>query len=156
EAARRASAQAEMETRREAVETLSRELEGAERERQWAHREAEERRQELHALEREHEALGRAAAEAERELSEFQTQLEAARLRVVDADGELHALEARRDQAAATAQAARDALLAMSREAGEIESRWAREEQTRHELETNLAQRREEVTQSKARVAEIH
>src|SRR5262249_37764565 len=111
--------------------------------------------QELHALDREHEALGRAAAEAERELNEFQSQLEAARARVADADGELRSLESRRDQAADTAQSARDGLLAMSRAAGEVESRWARGEQTRHELGTNLAHRRDEVTQSKARVAEI-
>ena len=155
EAARRGKAQAEMETRREALETLMRELEGAERERQWARREADERRQELVALEREHEALGRAGADAERELAEFQARLEAARVQVADADGELRSLEARRDQAAAAAQGARDAVLATSRELGEIESRWAREEQTRRELETNLVQRREEVAQARARVAEI-
>ena len=80
------------------------------------------------ALEREHEALGRAGADAERELAEFQARLEAARVQVADADGELRSLEARRDQAAAAAQAARDAVLATSRELGEIESRWAREE----------------------------
>ena len=155
EAARRAEAQTELEARREALETLLRELEGAERERQWAQREAEERRSELTALEHERGALERAAAEAERELLEFQAELEQARALVVDADGELKALEARRDQASTGAQAARDTLLALSRELGEIESRWAREEQTQRELEASLVQRREEVTQAAARVAEI-
>jgi chromosome segregation protein len=106
-------------------------------------------------MEHERGALERAAADAERELLEFQAELEQARSRVADADGELRALETRRDQAAAGAQAARDTLLALSREVGEIESRWAREEQTQQELGASLVQRREEVTQAAARVAEI-
>src|SRR5262245_8490251 len=155
EAARRAEAQTELEARREALEALMRELEGAERERQWAHREADERRQEKEALEHERGALERAAGEAERELQEFQAELEKARALVADADGELRALESRRDQAATGAQAARDTLLALSREVAEIETRWAREEQTQQELEASLLQRREDGAQASARVAEI-
>ena len=70
-------------------------------------------------------------------------------------DGAVHALEARRDEAAAAAQAARERLLALSREQGELDAQWARAEQTRRELEAGLAARAEEESQSRARVAEI-
>jgi len=153
--ARRGEAQAAMEARRDALEVLHRELEGADRERRWALAETEERGTELHALDAEREALGRASVEAERELAEFQERLAAARSSAAASDGELRALESRRESSSTAAQGARDRLLVLSREAGEWEAHWARAEQTRHELEANLAQRRDEVAQARARVAEI-
>jgi chromosome segregation protein len=151
----RTSARAEMEARRMRLEALERELEGAERERRWAETEARDRRQELATLESEQEAMGRALAHAEAEFAGFQAQVEAARLQVADSDGAMRALETRREQAAAAAQAAREKLLGLAREEGEWEARWARAEQTRRELEANRAARRDEESQARARVAEI-
>jgi len=151
----RGRAQAERETRRQALEVMIREIEGAERERRWSEVESAERRQELEALDAEREAQGRALVHAEAELAEFQVRLDAARSQVADTDGELRELEARREQTAGLTQAARERLLGSAREAGEWEARWARAEQTRRELEAGLAARREEVVQGRARVAEI-
>jgi chromosome segregation protein len=65
------------------------------------------------------------------------------------------ALETRRDEGAARAQASRDELLRLSREEGDWEARWARAEQTRRELEAGLEARRAEEEQSRAQVAGI-
>ena len=151
----RARAQTERETRRQTLEAMIREIEGAQREQRWAQTESAERRQELETLEAEREAQGRALVHAEAELLEFQTRLDAARSQAADSDGELRQLEARREQVAASAQAVRERLLTSAREAGEWEANWARAEQTRRELEVAGAARREEVVQGRARVAEI-
>ena len=151
----RLEAQAERETRRQAVESQAREIAGAEREIQWALQEAETQGRERAALEAERQTLERAQVGADAELAEFQSQLESARLSAADSDGLLRDLEARRDERAARAQAARETLLSVSGEVGEWETRWARAEQTGRELASSGEARREEESQTRARVAEI-
>jgi chromosome segregation protein len=151
----RGAAQVELDARRTALEGLAREIEAAERERRWATQEAGERREETRGFETELESLGHARAAAESELAEFQKQVEVARLQVADLDGVVRALEARRDQAGATAHAARESLLRLSREQGEWETEKARAEETRRELEAALAARLEEEQGARGRVAEI-
>jgi chromosome segregation protein len=152
---KRADTQAEADARRDALEAAIRSREAAEHECRWAMAEAAERRQEITALESESESLGRALARADAELAEFQQQVETARLRVADSDGAVRSLESRREAAAVQAQAARERLLERAREQGEWDTQWARAEQARRELEAGVAARREEETQSRARVAEI-
>ena len=155
EEASRLEAQAERESRRQAVEALAREMEGAEREIQWAHSEAEAQGREKGTIEAERQTLERSLLAAETELAEFQGRLESARVSAADSDGVLRELEARRDESATAAQTARETLLALSGEQGEWESRWARAEQTGRELASSLEARREEEAQARARVAEI-
>lgn len=153
--ANRASAESEVDVRREALEGLRRELEAAERETRWATTEADERRREIAGIEVELESLGRALVQAEADHAEFVGQLDRARAQLLDLDGVVHALEIRRDEAGAKAQEARETLLRLSRELGEWESQWARAEQTRRELEAGLAQRAEDERAARAQVAQI-
>jgi chromosome segregation protein len=151
----RGDAVAEVDARRDVLETLARELEAAERERRWAADEATERRREIDNTEAEMDSLGRALAQAETELRDFQLELEQARARLADLDGTVRELEARREDIFARAQAARETLLRLSREEGDWETRWARAEQTRCELENGLGARAEEERQAQAQVAGI-
>jgi chromosome segregation protein len=137
---------------RTALETQVRELAGLERERTFASQEAAERVREGDAIALEIETLSRALAESEAELSRFQVELDAVRAQLADADGNVRALESRRDEAAARAQAARDALLQSSRESGELEAQWARLEQTLQELESGITGRETEAAQHRALV----
>jgi chromosome segregation protein len=145
----------EVDARRAALEALSRELEAAEHERHWADGEAAERRREILAYEAETEALARARVRADEELDRFQRELEAARAQIKDLDDAVRALEQRRDETLTRAQTTRDQLLRISREEGEWETRWARAEQTRRELESGLEARGEEERHSRARLSEI-
>jgi chromosome segregation protein len=70
-------------------------------------------------------------------------------------DGAVRALEAERDDASTRSQQAREELLRLSREEGEWETRWARAEQPRRELEVGLETRSEEQRHALAEVAEI-
>ena len=151
----REAAQAALDSRRAAFETLTRELEAAGREQRWASDEAAERRQEMGVFDTELTSLARALGAAESELTAFQKQVESARFQIADLDQALRALEARRDQGAAGARAAREALLRLSREHGESETEKARAEETRRELEASLAARVEEAGGARARVSEI-
>lgn len=140
---------------RTALESQVRELSGLDRERGFAIKEAEEREREMgqHALEL--GSLARALAEAEAELSAFQSQLDEARRQLQDSDIEVRGLEQNRDEAALRAQASRETLLRLSREAGEWEGAWARAEQTVSELHAGIRAREEEGAQHRARIAEI-
>jgi chromosome segregation protein len=62
-------------------------------------------------------------------------------------------MELRRDEAATLAQGSREALLRLSREAGEWEAQWARAEQTVRELEAGIRAREEEATQHRGQIA---
>jgi len=64
-------------------------------------------------------------------------------------------LESRREQAAVQAAAGREALLRLSREAGEHEAQWARAEQTRRELEAGLEARSADERDARQQVAGI-
>jgi chromosome segregation protein len=151
----RATAEAEVEARRVALETLGREREAAERETQWAAGESEDRGREVAAAEAELETLARALQQAEADLASFQRELDQARAQLADLDGAVSALEARREAASKSAQQARERLLALSREEGEWQAEWARAEQTRRELETGLAARAAEQETSRSQMAEI-
>jgi chromosome segregation protein len=151
----RATAQSVVDTRRDALESVAREIDAATRDRDWTATELAERRTESGTLDAEIDALERALGEAERDLTAFQRQLEEARQQVASVDGAVRELETRRDAAGSRAQTARERLLALSREQGELDAAWARAEQTGRELEGSLAARGDEETQSHARVTEI-
>jgi chromosome segregation protein len=153
--ARRAEAEAGVDLRRAALEAARRELESAGRESHWAGSEVEERAREIANIEAELETSARALVRAEAEHAEFQQQLDHARLHLADLDGAVHGLETRRDEAAATAQSARETLLRLSRELGEWESQWARAEQTRRELETGIEQRAADEADARSKVGGI-
>jgi chromosome segregation protein len=140
---------------RTALEAQVRELSGLEREKTFATREADERARESQAHALELESLERSLQVAAEALAEFQSQLDAARAQLNEADVEVRAMELNRDEAAARAQASREALLKHSREAGEWEAQWARAEQTVRELEAGIRARDEESAQHRARIAEI-
>ena len=137
---------------RTALETQVRELAGLERERTFAANEAAERVRERDAIALEIGALARTLAEAEAELAAFQGELDAVRAKLTETDGTVRALEARRDEGSARAQAARDALLQSSRAAGELEAQWARLEQTMKELVGGIAAREGEARQHRAAI----
>ena len=151
----REQAEQAMDAARTALEAARREHDSAAREAQWATAESDERRREIAAIETELETLGRALQEARGDHATYQQQLDQARARLADLDSTVTTLEARRDEAALTAHAAREALLEMSRQLGDWESQWARAEQTRRELEAGLEQRAKDAAESRARVAEI-
>jgi len=152
---RRTLAEGEVTARRRALDALAGDLEAATRERRWAGSEAEDRGREMAALDAELSSLGRALTRADADLAEYQRQLERARAELSDLDGAVRALEARREQASALAQQAREHLLRISREEGEWQANWARAEQTRRELEAGLAARAEEERGCRGQVAGI-
>jgi chromosome segregation protein len=143
-------ARAALDETRTALEAQVRELAGLERERTFAAEEAAERVREGDAIALEVETLSRSLEGAEVELARFQGELEAVRVRLADADGAVSTMETRRDAAAGRAHGAREALLQVSREAGELEAQWARLEQTLQELETGIAARTTEVAQHRS------
>jgi chromosome segregation protein len=151
----RSQAMAELDERRTAVETVVREVEAAEQERTWAETEVGERSREIEVLAAETEALQRAEAEADAELREFQAEVERARAQLSELDGAVHAAEARREETGARVQALRDRQFALSREEVEWETRWARAEQSRRELESGIEARSAEERQSLESNAEI-
>ena len=151
----RAAAEAGVESRRAALEALGREREAAEREKQWAAVESEDRGREVATVDAELESLARALQQAEAELKEFQRELDRARAELSDLDGAVSALETRREAASKGAQQARERLLALSREEGEWQAEWARAEQTRRELEAGLEARAAEQRAGRSQVAEI-
>ncbi|MBI5171039.1 MAG: chromosome segregation protein SMC [Candidatus Eisenbacteria bacterium] len=138
-----------------ALESQVRELSGVDRERGIALKDAEDRVKEMETHDIELEALARSLAEAEAELASFQSELDAVRAQLAEADIEVKAKEMARDEAAAKAQASREALLRYSREASEWETTWARAEQTVRELESAIKHREEEASQHSGRIAEI-
>ncbi|MCC6652212.1 MAG: chromosome segregation protein SMC [Candidatus Eisenbacteria bacterium] len=138
-----------------ALESQVRELSGVERERGIALKDAEERAREMQSHDLELGTLARSLAEAEAELASFQNELDAVRAQLAEADIEVKSKEMARDEAAARAQASREALLRYSREAGEWETTWARAEQTVRELESSIRAREEEAAQNSGRIAEI-
>jgi len=140
---------------RTALETQVRELSGIEREKVFSAKEADDRAAEIAGFDLELETLGRSLAEVEEDLAAFQSQLDEARRQLAEADVEVRGLELQRDEAASRAQASREMLLRLSREAGEWEAQWARAEQTVRELENGIRSREEESTQHRARIAEI-
>jgi len=151
----RTAAAAEVDRRREALDALMRDLEAAAREGRWAQEEALARRNEIAAIEAEGGTLDRTLRQAEAELAEFQGELERARAQLADLDGAVRSIEARRDQASVRAQEAREALLRAAREESDWQSRWARSEQTRHELEATIESRLAEERDARARVGEL-
>ena len=151
----RAAAASELDTRREKLESLARELDSGERERRWASAEAADRGRETATFEAELETLARALVQARADLAEYQQQLERARLQVADLDGAVRQLEARRDEASARAHAARERLLQLAREEGECATEVARAEETRRELQGGLEARGEEERHARAQVAGI-
>ncbi|MBK7366609.1 MAG: AAA family ATPase [Candidatus Eisenbacteria bacterium] len=138
-----------------ALESQVRELSGVERERGIALKDADDRVKEMETHDIELEALARSLAEAEAELASFQSELDAVRAQLAEADIEVKSKEMARDEAAAKAQASREALLRYSREASEWETTWARAEQTVRELESAIKHREEEASQHSGRIAEI-
>ncbi len=140
---------------RTALESQVRELSGVERERGIALKEADERVKEMETHEIELEALARSLAEAEAELASFQSELDAVRAQLAEADIEVKSKEMSRDEAAAKAQASREALLRFSREASEWETAWARAEQTVRELQASISRREEEAAQQTNSIASI-
>ncbi|MEO5987734.1 MAG: chromosome segregation protein SMC, partial [Candidatus Eisenbacteria bacterium] len=140
---------------RTALETQVRELSGIEREKSFSGKEADDRNHEIQGYDLELETLARSLVEVEEDLAAFQSQLDDARRQLAEADVEVKALELQRDEAANRAQASRELLLRLSREAGEWEAQWARAEQTVRELENGIRAREEEATQHRARIAEI-
>ena len=153
--AARAEAETELDRRRAALEALSRELEAAEREARWATSEAGERRAEIAAIEQERVGLEAARSGAGEALAAAQAELEAARRSLSGLDGAVEALEARRDETGARAQAARERLLQLAREEGDCGTEVARAEESRRELEAGLETRAEEQRQAHAKVAGI-
>jgi chromosome segregation protein len=153
--AARTEAGAELDRRRAALEGLSRELEAGEHEARWAATEAGERRGEIAAIESEIGTLEHSLAEAGAALAVASAALEAAHANLGTLDGTVQVLEARRDEAAARAQVAREGLLQLAREEGECGSEVARAEEVRRELETGLEARGEEQAQARAKVIEI-
>ncbi len=153
--AARTEAAAELDRRRAALEGLARELEAGEHEARWAATEAGERRGEIAAIETELEGLDRSLTEATATLAAASAELEAAHASLGLLDGAVHALEARRDQAAGRAQAAREGLLQLAREEGECGSEVAGAEESRRELEAGLESRGEEERQARAQVIGI-
>ena len=137
----RGQATSDLDTRRTAVETVVREVEAAERERTWAETEVADRRREIETLASETESLERARAQAESEMREFQAEVERARAQLSELDGAVHAAESRRESVAARVQELRDRQFALSREEVEWETRWARSEQSRRELEAGIETR---------------
>jgi len=148
-------AAAELDRRRAALEGLSREVEAGEHEMRWATTEAGERRSEIAVIESELDALAQSLAEAGTALAAASAELETARVNLGVLEGTVHALEARRDEAAARAQLAREGLLQLAREEGECGSEVARAEEVRRELEAGLESRGEEQRQARAKVVEI-
>ena len=136
---RRTTAIAGVDEARTTLEAFARELDALERERRFAAHEADERQRESGTIDLELETLARSLVDAEQVLAEFVNQLEAARARLAEADVAVRGLELSRDDASTRAQAAREALLRLSREAGEWEAAWARAEQTVRELEGGIA-----------------
>jgi chromosome segregation protein len=151
----RVAAEQALEARRTALEAARAEREAAAREHEWATSESAERGREISVIEIELESLGRALQIAVEDHAAYQRQLDEARARLADLDGAVHGLEARRDQAAAEAQAGREGLLQLARDLGEWQSLWARAEQTRRELEAGLEQRARDEREARAKVAEI-
>ena len=92
----RVTAQNEVDTRREALEQVARDVDAAARHRRWIETDVTERLQEIATIDAEIEGLDRAAVRAANDLAEFQQQLERARLQVADLDGAVRDLEARR------------------------------------------------------------
>jgi chromosome segregation protein len=152
---RRTAAAGALETARTALEALARDAEAAERESRWAADEGDERRREIATHEAELETLARALAEAETDLAAYQREVESARAQLADLDGALHGLEQRREAAAQESRAAGEELLRLAGESGEWESRWARAEQTRREIEAGIEAREREEREARARVTEI-
>jgi chromosome segregation protein len=140
---------------RTAFEAHERELAGLERERTFAAHEAAERVREIDAVALEIETLARTLAEAEAELAQFQGELDQVRARLAETDGAVRTLEARRDAASQRAQAARESLLQLSRSAGELETTWARLEQTIQELTSGITSRDAEAAQHRGSIAGI-
>ena len=151
----RGAAQAAVDERRAVLETLERDADSARREQQWAGTEMEERERERAAIDAEVEGLGRALVRAEEDLAEYRGQLDRARLQLADLDAVVKGLEARRDHASSAAQLARETLLRLSREEGEWQAKWAREEQTRRELEAGIAARTEEERGARGEIATL-
>jgi chromosome segregation protein len=153
--AERELAAGEVDVRRTKADAVLREIEAAAHEKTWAETEAEEKRQEIETLVAETGALERSRAQAEDELRMFMEEVERARAQLSDLDAVVHAAEVRREEASATLQALRDRLFALAREEMEWESRWARAEQTRRELESGIEARGGEERQCAASRAEI-
>ena len=151
----RTQATADLDTRRTAVETVVREVEAAERERTWAETEVADRRREIETLSFETESLERARAQAESEMREFQAEVERARAQLSELDGAVQAAETRRETVATRVQELRDRQFALSREEVEWETRWARCEQTRRELDSGIETRANDERQSFEGQAEI-
>jgi len=151
----RATAQVEVDRRRTALETLDRQLESTTSERGWAAEEAAARRVEIETLASEDESLARALHLAEAELAAFVEDLDRARAMLADLDGAVRAAEQQRDEAANRAQQSRELLLSRTREAAEWETRWARAEQTRTELEAALESRTQEERDGRGKIAAI-
>ena len=151
----RAAANVEWEARRAAVDTGTRELEATQAEQRWAGAEAADRGAERDALGLELETLGRALAEAGADLAGYQREVEAARARLEDLEGTVRRLEQRRDASAGQAQEARDHLLRLAREEGDVGAEVARVEETRRELESGIAGRAEDQRASRAQGAEL-
>ena len=140
---------------RTALESQVRELAGLERERTFAANEAAERVREMDGIALEIGTLARTLAEAEAELAQFQGKLNQVRVQLAETDGAVQSMESRRDEAGQRAQAARDSLLQLSRAAGELETTWARLEQTTTELATGIASRETEADQHHGDIAAI-
>ncbi len=140
---------------RTALEAQVRELAGLERERTFAANEAGERVREMDGISLEMETLARTLTEAEAELAAFQDELDVVRAQLAETDGAVRSLEQRRDEASQRAQAARESLLQLSRSAGELETQWARLEQTLQELNSGITARDAEGAQHRGGIAEI-
>jgi chromosome segregation ATPase len=138
---------------RTALETQVRELAALERERTFASQEAAERVRERDGLALEIETLARSLADAEAELAQFQGELDVVRAQLAEADGTVRTLESRRDEAYGRAQSSRELLLQLSRESGDLESQWARLEQTLQELGTGIGARQAEAEQHRGGIA---
>jgi chromosome segregation protein len=124
-------------------------------ERGWAAEESTQRRAEIEALTAEDATLARAQHQAELELEAFVQDLDRARALLADLDGAVRAVEQQRDEAAMRTHKSRELLLARTREAAEWETRWARAEQTRTELETALESRIQEERDARGKIAGI-
>ena len=144
-----------MDETRTALESQVRELAGLERERTFAASEAAERVREIDGITLESGTLARTLIEAEAELAQFQGELDVIRAQLAETDSAVHTLESRRDEASQRAQAAREALLQLSRSAGELEATWARLEQTMKELVSGIAARDAEAGQHRGSIAGI-
>ncbi len=138
-----------------ALEAQVREIAGMERERTFAANEAGERVREMEAFAGEVDGLTQQLTEAEAELMQFQGELDVVRTQLAESDGAVRDLETRRDDASSRAQAAREQLLQLSRSSSELESQWARLEQTVQELTNGIAQRQSESEQHRSGIDEI-